>query len=394
MTHRPLLLAPVWRTSWAWLCVPPLLLLAACTPEPEHTTPLPSVYVTPVHHDNGEAQQRLSGTVAARIESELSFRVGGKIALRAVEVGQSVKQDQVLARLDEADLQLGVEVAAQQWHASQVDADQAASDAARFKRLLADGSVGAADLERQQARADAAQARLAQARGQLDLARRRLSYTTLSAPFDGVVTARRFETGQVVNDGQALLTLARPEALEVVVDVPESLAPDLRAYQASARLVAPSGAGADQPFTLSLRELAPAAQAATRTFRARYTVMPSTAPHAAVLTPLRLGNTVEVQLTRASGEASAPLPLSAVLVTTQSPTVWVVDAKTGSLTRQPVQVLSQTTETVRVRGLAEGALVVSVGAQKLDAAMHVRPVARPLAEAIQAPAITASGAAQ
>ena len=118
MTHRPHLLAPVWRTSWAWLCVPPLLLLAACTPAPEHTTPLPSVYVTPVHHDNGEAQQRLSGTVAARIESELSFRVGGKVSLRAVEVGQSVKQGQLLARLDEADLQLGVEVAAQQWHAS------------------------------------------------------------------------------------------------------------------------------------------------------------------------------------------------------------------------------------------------------------------------------------
>lgn len=393
MTHRPRLLAPVWRTSWAWLCMPPLVLLTACTPAPEHTTPLPSVYVTPVHHDSGEAQQQLSGSVAARIESELSFRVAGKVALRAVEVGQSVKQGQVLARLDEADLQLGVEVAAQQWHASQVDADQAASDAARFKRLLADGSVGAADLERQQARADAAQARLAQARGQLDLARRRLSYTTLAAPFDGVVTARRFETGQVVSDGQALLTLARPEALEVVVDVPESLAPDLQAYQASARLVAPSGAGTDQPFTLSLRELAPAAQTTTRTFRARYTVTPPAAPHAAS-TPLRLGNTVEVQLTRTSGEASAPMPLSAVLVTTQSPTVWVVDAKTGALTRQAVQVLSQTTETVRVRGLAEGALVVSVGAQKLDAAMHVRPVARPLAEAIQAAATTASGAAR
>lgn len=393
MTHRPRLLAPLWRAPRAWLCVPPLVLLAACTPAPEHTTPLPSVYVTPVHHDSGEAQQRLSGTVAARIESELSFRVGGKVELRAVEVGQLVQQGQVLARLDEADLQLGVDVATQQWRASQVDADQAASDAARFKRLLADGSVGAADLERQQARADAALARLAQARGQLDLARRRLGHATLTAPFGGVVTARRFETGQVVSEGQALLTLARPEALEVVVDVPESLAPDLRAYQASARLVAPSGTAADQPFTLSLRELAPAAQAATRTFRARYTVTSPATPHA-TSTPLRLGNTVEVQLTRASGEASAALPLSAVLVTTQEPTVWVVDPKTGALTRQPVQVLSQTTETVRVRGLAEGTLVVSVGAQKLDASMHVRPVARPLAEAIQAPAITASGTAQ
>lgn len=382
MTLQHLHPAPAWRTSWAWLCVPTALLLTACSPATEHATPLPSVYVTPVHHDQGETERLLSGTVAARIESDLSFRVAGKVALRAVEVGQTVKAGQVLARLDEADLQLGAEVASQQWHASQVDADQAASDAARFKRLLADGSVGAADLERQQARADAALARLAQARSQLDLARRRLDYATLVAPFDGVVTARRFETGQVVSDGQALLTLARPEALEVVVDVPESLAPELHTYQASARLVAQPGAGADRPLALSLRELAPSAQAATRTFRARYTVT-STAP-------LRLGNTVDVQLRRASSEASAPLPLSAVISVAQSPTVWVVDPQAGTLTRQPVQVLAQTTEGVRVRGLAEGALVVSVGAQKLDAAMRVRAVARPLAEAPLAPALTAS----
>ena len=393
MTHRPRLLAPLWRAPRAWLCVPPLVLLAACTPAPEHTTPLPSVYVTPVHHDSGETQQHLSGTVAARIESELSFRAAGQVALRAVEVGQSVQQGQVLARLDAADLQLGVDVATQQWRASQVDADQATSDAARFKRLLTDGSVGAADLERQQARADAALARLAQSRSQLDLARRRLGYATLTAPFGGVVTARRFDTGQVVSEGQPLLTLARPDGLEVVVDVPESLAPALSTYQAQARLTAQPGTSATVPLTLSLRELAPAAQAATRPFRARYTVTSPATPHA-TSTPLRLGNTVEVQLTRPDTEASAALPLSAVLATTQAPTVWVVDPKTGALTRHPVQVLSQTTETVRVRGLAEGALVVSVGAQKLDAAMHVRPVARPLAEAIQAPAITASGAAQ
>ncbi len=383
MTLRPLLPAPAWHTSRAWLCVPTALLLTACSPATERTTPLPSVYVTPVHHDQGETERRLSGTVAARIESELSFRVAGKVTQRAVEVGQTVKAGQVLARLDEADLQLGAEVASQQWRASQVDADQAASDAARFKRLLADGSVGAADLERQQARADAALARLAQARSQLDLARRRLDYATLVAPFDGVVTARRVESGQVVSDGQALLTLARPEALEVVVDVPESLAPELQTYQASARLITQPGAAADLPIALSLRELAPSAQAATRTFRARYTVTSAG--------PLRLGNTVDVQLKRASSESSASLPLSAVLSVGQSPTVWVVDPQAGTLTRQPVQVLTQTTEGVRVRGLAEGALVVSVGAQKLDTAMRVRAVARPLAETLPAPVPTASG---
>jgi RND family efflux transporter MFP subunit len=349
------------------------------------------VYVTPVHYDMSEGERRLSGTVGARFESELSFRVGGKVTLRAVDVGQTVRQGQVLARLDAADLLLGVDAATQQLRASQVEADQASSDAARFRRLLTDGSVGAADLERQQARADAAVAHLAQARSQLDLARRRAGYATLTAPFDGVVTALRFETGQVIAEAQPLITLARPNALDVVVDVPESLAPELRTYQASARLMTQAGEEAIRSLELRLRELAPAASTATRTFRARYTITASGASSAAA-TSLRLGNTVELHLSRGNTMASARLPLGAVLSVAQSPTVWVVDSSAGTVTQLPVEVLSQTNDTVRVRGLAEGALVVSVGAQKLDAAMKVRAVARPLADTLDAAPRAASSA--
>lgn len=374
-------------------CLVSALLLAACSPAPEPAAPITAVYVTQVHHDTGEAERRLSGTIGARFESELSFRVGGKVALRAIDVGQSVRQGQTLALLDAADLQLAVDVASQQWRASQVEAEQAASDAARFRRLLADGSVGAADVERQQARADAASAHLAQARGQLDLARRRLGYATLSAPFDGVVTARRFEAGQVVGEAQPLITLARPDALDVVVDVPEALAPDLRAYRASARLMAQPGDTTSSPLDLSLRELSPSASAATRTFRARYTLKTPPAPTASTA-GARLGSTVELRLSRQNSEPSALLPLGAVLSVAQSPTAWVVDPNAGTLTPAPVQVVSQTDDTVRVRGLAEGALVVSAGAQKLDAAMRVRAVARPLAAAIPAAPVGASGAAR
>lgn len=383
--------APTWRSLRPWSCLATALMLAACSPAPEPAALVQAVYVTQVHHDTDEAGRRLSGTVSARFESELSFRIGGKVASRAVEVGQSVKRGQLLARLDDTDLQLAVDVAAQQWRAAQVEADQASSDAARFRRLLSDGSVGAADLERQQARADAALAHLAQAQGQLDLARRRLSYTTLSAPFDGVVTARRLEAGQVIGEAQAVLTLARPDALDVVVDVPESLAPDLHAYHASAHLLAQSVDATSRPLELTLRELAPSASAATRTFRARYTITTTTASAASSTVP-RLGNTVELNLRRPNSEPSALLPLGAVLSTAQSPTVWVVDPSAGTLTPSPVQVLSQTQDRVRVRGLDEGALVVSAGAQKLDAKMRVRAVARPLADAIQAAPIRASGA--
>ena len=108
----------------------------------------------------------------------------------------------------------------------------------------------------------------------------------------------------------------------------------------------------------------------------------------------RLGSTVELHLSRQDSEPSAPLPLGAVLSVAQSPTVWVVDPNAGTLTRLPVQVLSQTNDMVRVRGLSEGALVVSVGAQKLDAAMRVRAVARPLADAIDTAPVEATGAQQ
>lgn len=380
------------------LALPALLalatLMAACAPKPAAPPVLPSVFVSSARNDTGAAQRVLFGSVRARVEADLSFRTGGKVTARLVELGQNVRAGQALARVDPADYQLAVQAAAEQQRAAEVDAVQAASDAARFKRLLADGSVGAADAERQQARADAALARLAQAQKQFELARNRAGYAVLTAPFDGVVTAVRFESGQMVNDGQSVLSLARPGELEVVVDVPESLVAGLKTWQASLVAGASADASADasaaEPVPLRLRELAPSANAATRTTRARYALA-----QAHEGTELRMGMSAEVRLQQAGRVSGAELPLGALLVTAAAgaasesgasqagagtgPSVWLVDAKTGALQRRPVQLLSQTTEHVRVAGLPEGALVVTVGAQKLDAGLKVQPVQRPLA---------------
>ncbi len=360
--------------------------LAACAPEPAEAPMVPSVYISPVRNDRGAEQRVLFGSVRPRVEADLSFRADGKVTARLVELGQSVRKGQALARIDPADYQLAVEAAIEQQRAAEVDAVQSASDAARFKRLLADGSVGAADAERQQARADAAAARLKQAQRQADVARNRAGYAVLTAPFDGVVTALRFETGQMVGEGQTVLSLARPDELEVVVDVPESMLGDLKTWQSSLPIVA--GGEAASAVQLRLRELAPSAHPTTRTTRARYALANRTD-----VTRLRMGMTAEVLLQRLDQVSSAELPLGALLVTATSasaqptPTnvtdtgtaVWLVDAESGALTRQPVRLLSQTTDFVRVSGLPEGALVVTVGAQKLDAGLKVRPVHRPLA---------------
>lgn len=353
------------------LCLLTLLALAGCSRPQPPVPPVPAVFVSPVHHTDGQRTRSFSGTWRPRIESELAFRVGGKVSARLVELGQAVRAGQPLARLDAADVQLGLDAATEQLRAAEVDAVQAASDAARFKRLVADGSVGAADAERQQARADAAAARRAQAARQLDLARNRAAYAVLTSPFDGVVTALRMEAGQLVAEGQPLVTVARPGEMELVADIPESLALQLRQWQASA--AAPGAAEGQPGLALRLRELSPTAASTTRTFRARFGVVGL--PQGTVLP---MGATAELRLSQAAGAPSAELPVSALLSTRQQPAVWLADETTGRLTRQPVQLLSQTTGSVRVAGLKEGSLVVTVGAQKLDGQLRVRVLRRPL----------------
>jgi len=376
-----------------------IALLAACSPKPAAPPVVPSVYVSTVRNDAGAVQRVLFGQIRPRVEADLSFRTGGKIAERLVELGDTVRSGQALARLDPADYQLALRAAEEQQRAAEVDAVQAANDAARFKRLMADGSVGAADTERQQARADAAAARLAQARQQTALARNREGYGVLTAPFDGVVTGLRFEVGQLVDDRQAVLTLSRPGELEVQVDIPESLVNGLKSWQAGAMVGASVGAAADgaahsteqRLVALRLRELAPSANTTTRTTRARYALAKP-----ADAASWRIGMTAEVRLQKAGQQQGALLPATALLVTqagtgaganpgagtgsaAAGPSAWLVDAKTGSIKRQPVQLVSQTTDQVRLAGLPDGSLVVSVGAQKLDENMKVQPVQRPLA---------------
>lgn len=346
-----------------------LAMLGACAPKDAPAPQPKPVYVTPVRLDAGAMERRFTATVRPRVESDLALRVGGKVLARQVEVGQTVRAGQVLARIDAADYELALHAAAEQQRAAQVDATQSASDAARFARLVDDGSIGSADLERQRARADAARARLDQAQQQTALARNRVGYAVLRAPFDGVVTALRFESGQVVGEGQPLITLAQPGELEVVADLPEGLAGDLDKAQAQAV----AWEGARQPQSLRLRELSPSAAAATRTFRARYALADAKAKPG-----WRIGSTVELTLRQSGATRSATVPVTALLNTGATPAVWIADAKTGALRQQPVAIVAQSTDHARVTGVADGALVVSVGAQKLDAGLKVRPVQRPL----------------
>lgn len=346
------------------------MLLAGCSEPPVPPVAVRPVFVTTVSPTSSTQTRSFTSIIRARVESDLAFRTGGKVVERLVEIGDSVKAGQVLARLDPADYQLGVQAAADQVQAATVDAQQAASDEARFGRLLADGSVGTADHERQKARADAAAARLNQARRQLELARNREGHASLLAPFAGVITAIRFERGQVVPEGQPVLSLARDGDKEVVVDLPEDWVGRARHFHA----VAAPWTEPQARMHLALRELSPQASTAGRTYRARYATTPESRTQ---MSTLRLGSTVQLMLSSpTAGPATVALPVSALLKGSGPEGVWTLNALGSGLVFSPVKVVAIDGTTVQVTGLTQGSRVVTVGAQKLDAGTVVRAIER------------------
>ena len=346
------------------------LLLTACSEPAAPAAIVKPVFVTTVTPADSAQSRSFTTVIRARVETELGFRTGGKVVERMVEVGDSVKAGQVMARLDPADYQLAVKAAADQVQAASVDAQQAASDEARFRRLLADGSVGAADHERQKARADAAAARLDLANRQLELARNREAYATLVAPYAGVVTALRFERGQLVAEGQPVLSLARDGEREIVAELPED-------WVGRARSLVAKAAPWNDPklqVRLALRELSPQASVQGRTYRARYSAVPESRETVAALP---LGSTMQLTLSAPqAGPATATLPVSALVKGSGPAGVWTVNAKGSGLVFTPVQVVAVDDATVQVTGLTPGSKVVSVGAQKLDAGTAVRAIER------------------
>ena len=360
-THPPLLLTAVAAAS---------LLMTGCSEPPQAPVVVKPVFVTTVAPTATAQSRTFTSVVRARVESDVAFRTGGKVIERFVELGDRVKAGQVLARLDPADYELAVKAAADQVQAASVDAQQAASDETRLRRLLVDGSVGEADHERQKARADAAAARLDQARRQLELTRNREGYTALIAPYAGIVTGVRFERGQVVPEGQPVVSLAREGDQEVVVDLPEDWVGRARTLTASAS----PWADPDVRLRLTLRELSPQASAQGRTYRARFA---ATTESRAQVSALPLGSTV--QLTLASpqaGPAAFSLPVSALVKGSGPEGVWTLNAQGSGLVFTPVKVVAIDDATVRVTGLNASSRVVSVGAQKLDAGMPVRAIER------------------
>ena len=197
------------------------VLLSACKPDQPAVEALRSVRTAEIRYDKAKETNRYTGTVQARHEVDQAFRVGGKVMARKVDVGQTVREGDVLAVLDETDYRLAEEASRQQSIAAATQARQAESDRRRNETLIDDGAVSTSDDEQTRTGAVRAKAAAEAAARQLELARNRLKYTVLRASRSGVVTAVRAESGQVVAEGQPVVSIANPGEPEIVVDVPE-----------------------------------------------------------------------------------------------------------------------------------------------------------------------------
>lgn len=341
-----------------------VLLLAGCEAS---TAPAPTserpVQVQRVALESETAAREFVGVVRARYETDLGFRVGGKIVSRLVSAGDRVRVGDVVARLDPQDLQLQTESAAAELRAAESNLAQTAADHERYTRLRERGFASVADFDRKKLARDEAESRLDRARRTLDLARNQLGYAELKADADGVITATLAEPGQVVAMGQAVVRLAQRGEKEAVVALPETWLGEARKARATVRL----WHDRDRVFAATLRELSPAADPASRTYAARFTIADAD-------DTVALGMTATVALTRGADTPVARLPLSAILNRGTGPIVYLVDGN-GSLVQRPVTVAAFTENAALVTsGLQAGDKVVTLGVQKLEAGLKVRTI--------------------
>ena len=358
--------------------------LAACGDKPvsDPRTQVPLVETALVQNASATTHS-YTGVVGARVQSDLGFRVPGKVLRRLVDVGQTVRQGQPLMRIDPSDLGLQAHAQAEAVTAARVRARQAIDDEARYRDLVADGAVSASAYDQYKAGADSARAQLSAAEAQYDVARNAASYAVLVADADGVVVDTLAEPGQVVAAGQPVVRLAHAGPREAVVQLPETVRPPLGSA-AQARLY-----GSDNlSGGARLRQLADAADRLTRTYEARYVLD-------GALAAAPLGATVTVRLADEGAGRSVGLqvPAGAVFDAGKGAGVWVVSGNPARVAWRRVRVRGLGDDTARVDGeLKTGDRVIALGAHLLHDGDAVRVDGAP--QMVASAAGTHAGGAQ
>lgn len=335
--------------------------LVACSKPAPPAEDVRPVRVLTLAADTAGERLEFSGDVRPRYESQLGFRVGGKIVERKVDVGATVKRGDVLMRLDPQDLRLAESGARATLRAAETERDLAQADYKRHVELRAQNFVSQAVLDARQSALKAAQANVDAARASLRGQSNQSNYTSLAADADGVVTAIEAEVGQVVQPGTPVVRVARTVEKEVVIGIPEDKVGQLRAAgDVTVRLWANEAVA----IPGKIRVVSPVADSATRTYTVKV-ALPESAE-------VRLGMTATVELaTGADGAAGLRLPLTALVQHKGGSSVWIVE--NGAVKLVPVQVVGQVRNDVLVTGqVAAGQNVVTAGVNLLRNGQKVR----------------------
>ncbi len=359
--------------------------LAACskpTPAPE---PVRAVRTMTVASGVAAGTHEYAAEVRARTESRLGFRVGGKMVSRQVEVGQRVKAGQVIAQLDAGDLRLGQEAAAAAAEAAATQYELAAAEFKRFQQLRAQGFISALELERREASLRATRAQAEQARAQAEVQRNQAGYATLAATAAGVITGVEAEPGTVLATGSPVMRLAHDGPRDAVFAVPEDNVSAVRALlgRQGALQVRAWGASAQVPATV--REVAAAADPATRTFQVKADLGAA---------QVQLGQTLTVSIALPLRQGVTKLPLAAVMQQQGQTAVWLLDPGSMTVKVQPVVVAgAEGNEVVIASGLNPGQVIVTAGVHVLTQGQKVKYYSATDAGASTAP-VAGGGALQ
>jgi multidrug efflux system membrane fusion protein len=369
-------------------------LLLACSPPAPAPEPVQSVRTQVVATESVSPAFEYAAEIRARTESRLSFRVGGKMVRRQVELGDTVKAGQVLAQLDPQDFRLGRDAAQAAREAARVNLAQTEADLKRYQELRDQGFISSAELERRETAYKAARAQLDQAQAQTGVQGNQAAYATLVSDGGGVVTGIDVEPGTVVAAGAPVLRLAQNGPRDAVFSVPEDKVALVKslAVEAAKNPQAPSLFqvrlwGEDERLLPArIREVSAAADSATRTFLVKVDLGDASQV-------LRLGQTATV-LMRAPPQAGVTkLPITALREHQGKTAVWVVQEPALTVSLQPVEIGgADGNEAVVLSGLNPGQRVVTAGVHVLNEGQKVRLYEPPAAQARPRAALTSASA--
>ena len=343
-----------------------ITLLAACSKTETAPDPVRAVRTTTIAPQTAGGAYEYAGEIKSRTESRLSFRVGGKMLKRHVDLGDTVKAGQMLAQLDPQDLRLGQDAARAAVAMAQASYDQNAADFKRYKDLHEQGFIGPAELDRRDMALKTARAQLDQAKAQSNVQGNQASYAALLADASGVVTGVDVEPGMVVAAGTPVLRLAHDGPRDVVFAVPEDKVGLVKAMAAQPGRFKVRLWGGDAPaLPATIREISAAADPVTRTFLIKADIGGANG--------VRLGQTATVLLELPQTAGVTKLPLSALREEQGKSTVWLVDRASMTVKSQPVTLAgADGNDAVISSGLAAGQVVVTAGVHVLNPGQKVK----------------------